>query len=247
AGELDLRAGLAGSDVVSELARSFDALADANTQHLETQRELLHAISHELRTPVARLRFALAGLVAADEPHRASWRERAEANIDELHMLLDEVLAYVRAGPTGAPQQFVGFALEPLLRSIADEHPEANIVIDAPRAARMTGNPTLIRRAVSNVVRNAVHYARDVVRVTVRAGDPVVLTVLDDGPGLPEEADDRLFLPFVRYDRRPDGHGLGTSIASAVARRHGGTLDFSRRPPESGAEFVFRLPRGPDA
>lgn len=243
AGDAEVRARFQGSGVLAQLAHTFDALADANAQHLESQRELLRAVSHELRTPVARLRFALAELVSTDEERRSEVRERAESDIEELDGLIDEILTYVRVGPGGAPRQTEPFDLTDVLGRVAREHPDANIKVFAPARVALHGEPYLVRRAISNLVRNAVAHAHGVVSITVTEDDGVYIRVLDDGPGVPEDADERLFQPFVRYGDRPGGIGLGLSIAHAIARRSGGTLDFSRRAPETGAEFVLRLPQ----
>lgn len=242
AGDADARARFEGSDVLAELAHTFDALADANAQHLENQRALLRAVSHELRTPVARLRFAMAEIVSADQRRRGELRERAEQDIEELDALVDEVLAYVRVGPGGAPRETEPFDLADVLSQVVAEHPTATIELDAPTHIALEGEPHLVRRAVSNLVRNAVAHAKTRVTVAATVEGDVRISVLDDGPGLPEDADERLFLPFVRYDDRPGGTGLGSSIAMAIAQRHGGSLHFTPRPPGTGAEFVLRLP-----
>jgi len=242
AGDVSARARFDGSDALAQLAQTLDALADANAQHLENQRALLRAVSHELRTPVARLRFALAELVSAEEGQRAEVRERAEADIDELDGLIDEVLTYVRVGAGGALRETERFDLGEVLAQVVREHAGAAITVRTPEGINLDGEPHLVRRAISNLVRNAVAHAKHRVTVTVDQHEGVVIRVLDDGPGLPAEADARLFLPFVRYDDRPGGTGLGSSIALAIAQRHGGSLGFSRRAPGTGAEFVLRFP-----
>lgn len=244
-GDLQARASLEGSDILAELGAAFDALADANAQHLDNQRALLRAVSHELRTPVARLRFALAELVAADKGEaRSLVRERAEADIEELDALIDEVLAYVRVGPGGAPREPRPFQLADVLRAIVDEYQNTNtqVLLEVPDELELVGEPHLVKRAVSNLVRNAVAHAQSTVWLRATSGHRVEITVRDDGPGLPADANDEIFLPFVRHDEMPGGTGLGLSIAHAIARRHGGDLDFTRRPPGTGAEFRLALP-----
>lgn len=240
-GDTAIRAELSGSDVLAELGQSFDALADANAQHQDNQRALLRAVSHELRTPVARLRFALAELVTAEGDRRGQVREAAEVDIDELDALVDEVLSYVRVGPGGEPRNTESFELGPMLRELQSQYP--GVEVEAPDAVQLVGEPHLVRRALSNLVRNAVAHAKETTQIVVHVGDVVEFVVTDDGPGLPDDADERIFLPFVRLNDRPDGTGLGLSIAHAIAKRHGGHLAFTRRPPGHGAEFRLTLPQ----
>lgn len=243
AGDVDARARLEGDDFLADLGRAFDGFADSNAQHLENQRALLRAVSHELRTPVARLRFALAELVSAEAGRRAELREQADADIEELDALVAEILAFVRVGPGGEPRKEVCFDLVPVLRPLVRDEGSVRVEWDGPAQVEVVGEPNLIRRAVSNLVRNGVQHATTRVRLQVRKGDSVSITVSDDGPGLPEDADERVFEPFVRLDDRPGGIGLGLSIALAIAERHGGSLKFGR--PEQGAEFRMLLPHPP--
>lgn len=239
-GTLEARARFRGSDAIAELAHAFDALADRNAKHLENQRALLRAVSHELRTPVARLRFAIEAMERAPQETRGEVRRRADKDIDELDALIEEILAYSKVSPGGAPRELESFDLSELLEAVVGEHPKAQIEVDAPPELHLQGEPRLLRRAISNLVRNAVSHAEKVVEIRVELGEFIRIIVLDDGAGLPPDADERLFLPFVRYGQ--SGVGLGSSIAMAIAQRHGGTLFFRPRPPGTGAEFVMQLP-----
>lgn len=245
-GDLDARARMTGSDALSELGETLDALADANAQHLDNQRALLRAVSHELRTPVARLRFALAELVDAESSDRVAAREQADTDIDELDRLIDEVLGYVRVGPGGAPMQTSSFDLMEMLRDLARDHSQDGVRVDVagPSTLPMVGEPHLVQRAVANLLRNACTYAQAQVHVTATSGHTVV--VADDGPGLPPDADARLLLPFVRHGDGP-GTGLGLSIAETIAQRHGGNLCFDPPKPGEGAVFRLHLPQSRNA
>lgn len=240
AGTVEARARFRGSDAIAELAHAFDALADLNASQLENQRALLRAVSHELRTPVARLRFAVEAFERAPQEAKAELRERVDRDLDELNELIEEILAYSKVAPGGAPREIESFDLREVLEEVANEHPNFSIEVHAPPALCLKGEPRLIRRAISNLVRNAVFHGRSVVRIHVEIGDTVDIRIEDDGEGLPSQADERLFLPFVRYGK--SGVGLGSSIALAIAQRHGGSLSFRPRPPGSGAEFVMQLP-----
>jgi two-component system sensor histidine kinase RstB len=240
AGDAGARAGLEGSDFLADLGRAFDGFADSNAQYLDNQRALLRAVSHELRTPVARLRFALADLVSAEPERRAELREQAEADIEELDALVGEILAFVRVGPGGEPRAAERFDLVGLLHPLIRDQGSVCVEWEGPEELEINGEPHLVRRAVSNLIRNAVEHAQSSVTVRVSNDGPIVITVSDDGPGLPPDADARIFEPFVRLDDRPGGTGLGLSIAHAVAERHEGSLEFAT--PDKGAEFRLTLP-----
>lgn len=239
-GDLEARANFEGKDAIAQLAHNFDRLADINREHIEHQRALLRAVSHELRTPVARLRFNIAALEKASKAQRSAIRERTDTDIDELDTLIEEILAYSRVTTGSVPRQLEHFDLCAVLRRLATTYPDGNLHVHAPKSLWIEGEPRLIHRAISNLVRNAVHYAKKKVEITLQTNDHIEVRVRDDGPGLPQDADHRLFLPFVRYDSQ--GVGLGTSIALAIAKRHGGNVNFTPRPPGDGAEFVMQLP-----
>lgn len=239
-GELQARANFGGTDTIAQLANSFDRLADTNAEHLENHRALLRAVSHELRTPVARLRFAVSALARAAQDQRTKLRESADTDIDELDALIEEILTYSRVSAGGAPRELETFELNALIEQIRSAHPGSVLHIQAPTPIFVHGEPRLIHRALSNLVRNAVHHAKTQVTIVVECRPELCIVVQDDGPGLPSHADERLFLPFVRYGS--DGVGLGTSIAFAIAQRHGGSLTFTPEPSQGGAEFKLCLP-----
>ena len=254
AGALDTRVGepfVSRKDEIGTLARDFDTMAE-RVQALITDKEvLLRDVSHELRSPLARIRVALAlaerkaGVAAEGDLNRI------EHEAEKLDQLVGQILAVSRLR-TSPLEQFVEVDLVELLRQVVDnarfEHPDRAIGYEAGDVPTIQGNGAELASAVENVLRNALLYAgsrADVNVVLEKSGDDIVITVSDNGPGVPEDQLARLFEPFYRVDPSRDhkttGYGLGLAIASGVIKRHGGSITARNRP-EGGLAVTFRLP-----
>ncbi len=260
AGQLTARAVMPRSASIYPLAERMNAMAARIGQLLEAQRNLLHSVSHEIRTPIARLEFGLELLRSAagvdDDPDAgrgngsaAALGKRIDAmenDLYELNALVSELLGMTRLD-SGQPLQRQPFDLAHALRDcIAGLPPgapvEAHIGDDV---GTLDGDARLLMRAVGNLAGNACKYAaRRVVVAAVRRHDGVEITVDDDGPGIPSDERERVFEPFYRLDRSRDrstgGFGLGLSIAHKAIALHGGTVCIEDSA-LGGARFVVRL------
>jgi two-component system sensor histidine kinase CpxA len=258
-GDLSARVGgrvVRRRDEIGQLAREFDTMAEQLEGLVGSQRRLLRDVSHELRSPLARLRVALElardqGETAADE--NFDRMEREAERIDDLigQLLLLERLA---AGePDGEKQTF---ALSDLLGEVVDDASfEASVreigvaVKTVGATASIRGFPTLIRSAIDNILRNAIRHApaSTAVDVDLEVNDAwVTVTIRDHGPGVPDEHLESLFEPFTRVadarDRASGGSGLGLAIARRAVELHDGAVS-ARNHPEAGLEVELRLPR----
>ena len=227
------------SEDILELQR---ALADAaeRTRAAARDRELMLAgISHDMRTPLARLRYALA---LEDRGADAAAREGMERDIDELDGIVGQFIDYVRDG-RDEPLETVDLAA--LLRAlVADEARQGRAwQLSSPVEARLNGRPLALRRALANLFDNAARHgaAPFQAELTVDGGD-WRLTVADRGPGVPEAALSGLGRPFHRVDRArgASGSGLGLASVARVAALHGGGLALRNRD-GGGLEAVLRL------
>ena len=219
-------------DEFSDLGHDFDSMTGQLEALISAQRRLLHDISHELRSPLARLQAAI-GLVRQNPKQLEAMLERLEREITRLDELVDEVLTIARldSGLPGTASQT--FDLLALLDDVmADAQFEAEAVnkcvtYRSEGEAQLTGRADLLVRAVENVVRNAIRYTPegecvDVQGCSDRALQQVRIIVSDRGPGVAEDELETIFQPFYRSPGSPSGsgYGLGLAIADEIARAH---------------------------
>jgi signal transduction histidine kinase len=248
-------------DELEDLGRDFDLMAERLEKLVSAQRRLLRDISHELRSPLARMNVAL-GLLRqreADDPD--GMLARLETEADRLNRLIGDLLTLSRvesgeSGPRDLPLDLGALAAEIAddARFEAGAHGcEVRLSRTGPVPA--VGELGLLRSAVENVVRNAVRHtaAGTAVEITVgsraEAGGPVgVIEVRDHGPGLPADQLERIFEPFYRADdsrqRGSGGTGLGLAIARRAVAQHGGSIEAAAAP-GGGLRVTIRLPAAP--
>lgn len=236
-------------DEIGQLSRRFQSMADRVQSLLNSQTQLMRDISHELRSPLARLRIGLAlgskqGL-AADDPLWA----RLDRECSRLDSLIGDILTLSRLDARDIPAQ--PFDLDKLVadavedaRFIADDQ---QLVIQGSTRCQLNGWSDQLASAVDNLLRNALRFSPEdsEIRVSLAAnaqGCEVVIS--DDGPGVPKEWLPRLGEPFARVPGQPadTGHGLGLAIARRAVARHGGTLSFSQAA-SGGLRACIQLPR----
>jgi two-component system OmpR family sensor kinase len=237
-------------DELADLGRDFDRMAQQLQALVASQRRLLHDVSHELRSPLARLQAAI-GLARQDPRRVESSLERIEREIDRVDELVGELLTLARleAGTGRASAQPVELA--DLVASIAEDarfEAEANgrsVKLDVPASVLVRGNAELLHRAVENVVRNAVRYTAPGSEVAIelrRDGSRAFLAVTDRGPGIASAELGKVFEPFYRGPgQRADGFGLGLAIAQRAVDTHGGVIRAANVA-EGGLRVEIELP-----
>jgi two-component system OmpR family sensor kinase len=237
-------------DEIADLGRDFDRMAQHLQSLVSAQRRLLHDVSHELRSPLARLQAAV-GLARQDPTRMEATLERIERETNRLDAMVGEILTLARLeSRTGAPaKEPVDFAH--LVASIAEDarfEAEASgrrVVADISGDARVMGDPALLHRAVENVVRNAIKFTAAGTAVAISlatTGERAVLTVNDHGPGIAPEELSKVFEPFYRAaDTDASGFGLGLAIAQRAVEAHGGTIRASNIP-GGGLSVEISLP-----
>jgi two-component system OmpR family sensor kinase len=249
-------AGLEGRrDELAVLARDFDAMADQLRANRGAITQLLRDISHELRSPLARMRVAL-GLARQPPADISRQLDRLEREIERLDSLISQVLKLARLHGTDAPFARETFELDEVIEEVVrDANYEGavkncRVRLQGAATAAVNGNRDLLRSAVENVLRNAVHYSPQDAPVDVsvtRAESGVVILIRDQGPGVPDKDLERIFEPFYRVaesrDRDTGGEGIGLAITAQVMKAHGGSAQAANRRP-GGFEIRLNLPAG---
>ncbi|MBT3237793.1 MAG: HAMP domain-containing protein [Rhodospirillaceae bacterium] len=227
-----------GASEVRRAAAAFIAMRERIGRQIEQRTGMLSGVSHDLRTPLTRMKLQLE-MASAD-----SGLENIKDDISEMEHMLEEYLAFARGegGEEAVPTDLGGLLDDVVGRSrrkggVIDLHVESDI--------RMPLRPNAFQRAVTNLIENATRYAD---HVSVRAGqrdDVIEITIDDDGPGIPEAQREDVFKPFFRIDQSRNldtgGVGLGMSIARDVVRGHGGDIELADGP-GGGLRARIRLP-----
>jgi len=246
-GNLDTRVGdpiMSRRDELGSLARDFNEMAAQLEASLRSQRELLRNVSHELRSPLARIKVAL-GLAQRDAGELPALA-RIETESDRLDWLIGEIMDFARADSGRGPRS-EEFDLTAMLRELVrdarfesgDDGPR--IELEAPAGVMVRAQRAGLASAVENVLRNAAHHAgrRVDVRLTRDPGG-LTISIADDGGGVPEEELGLLFEPFYRGDKVGTA-GLGLAIARRVTELHDGTITARNRP-DGGLQVSISLP-----
>ncbi|HUP97159.1 MAG TPA: ATP-binding protein [Usitatibacter sp.] len=242
-GDFAVRADVPRSSLLEPIATGFNAMAQRVQLLLQSHRDLEQGVAHELRTPLAQLKFDLElARTSGDAAEREDRFAAMERDVVDLDDLVSEllVLANLREAPPYQPRDVRAADLvDEVLRRANDEMRAAGraIAIEPPRnlPESLTCDSKYLSRALVNVLRNAVRYAKSKVAVTIeRAGARTTISVDDDGPGVPPRERDRLFEPFTRLEgsrgRDSGGVGLGLAIVKSVAEWHGGEARISDSP-----------------
>jgi two-component system OmpR family sensor kinase len=243
-------------DELSELSNDFDNMVRKFEKLMVAQQNLLHDVSHELRSPLARMHAAV-GLVRQNPLKIEETILRIEREANQLDELVGELLTLSRLDSGILQQQKIErIALVESVAQIADDadfeavsynksvnfiQPKIEVWLDA--------QPELLYRAIENIIRNAVKYSEEnttidvwIVLESAEDGEFVLIGVMDQGPGVPEKDLEHIFKPFVRVDNQPRGFGLGLAISERAVTAHKGTIVAQNRTDTHGLIMTIRLP-----
>ncbi|MBN9660498.1 MAG: HAMP domain-containing histidine kinase [Acidobacteria bacterium] len=264
AGDLSIRVARPGNDEIGELALGFNRLADRIRELLQSEKMLLASLSHDLRTPLQRVRLALElatdpGDAFGDEDHRrADARHLASvsADLNDLDELLSEILVVARLDEARTasdsllnkqpvpPDELIAECVE----RFEAAHPERTVRwVEGPPLPLCELDPRFMKRAVLNLLDNAARYSPRTEPIEIASwieAGVLVVEVRDGGPGIPPELHERIFEPFFRGEAvrgESSGSGLGLSIVQRIAKAHGGNV--SVKSSRSGSTFRITLPR----
>jgi signal transduction histidine kinase len=239
-GDLSTRVQIEGRNEVADVARAFNAAAAKIQRSVEAQRRMLASASHELRSPLGRLRAAIE-LLAAGQRERLP---EAERDIEELDALIDDLLLASRLEVSPPAPRHDPVDLLAIVREEADRV-GAQLAGQAPP---LQGDARLLRRLVRNLLENATRHGAPPVEVRVQSdvpGNKVTIRVVDAGPGVPPAERERIFEPFYRPDGHAEGRdggvGLGLALVADIAAHHGGRARCVAAE-TGGSAFEIELP-----
>jgi len=229
-----------GPREVRYAAQAFNRMQGRIDRLIADRTHALAAVSHDLRTPIARLRLR-AGFVEDGEAARA-----IDADLDEMEAMIDATLAYLRGETESEPRKPAD--LVAMVETLCDAAADAGAAVTyaGPSQARLVCSPVTLKRDFSNLIDNAVKYGGGARVALADKGHEILVRIEDDGPGIPEADMQAVFEPFRRLEtsrnRGTGGSGLGLTIARRAAEQHGGTVQLSNRP-AGGLSALVRLPR----
>jgi two-component system sensor histidine kinase CpxA len=251
-GDLSARAGSTRKDEIGELSRTFDEMAGRIETLLSAERRLLQDVSHELRSPLTRLDVAVDLASTSVDP--GEFLGRIKRDISRLSILVTELLQLTRAEGDPTAHNLEPVQLDLLLQSLIEDceveasAKDCRIECESMPAVEIMGEPELLRRAVENVVRNALRHAPERTSVEIglaSAGNVARISVRDHGPGVPDELLATIFEPFFRVEsdrsRESGGIGLGLAIARRAVDLHQGKISASNAQP--GLVVNIELPQ----
>jgi signal transduction histidine kinase len=232
-----------GPSEVTRAARAFNTMQARLRRLIEDRARIFTAMSHDLKTPITRLRLR-AELLESD-----ALRAKFIADLAEMEAMVNSSLAFMRGVQDREASQPID--VRALLESLQADAQETgkHVLIEGSATAPYYGKPQALKRAVSNLIENAVQYGGSAKAVVEDTNETLTIRVVDSGPGIPESELERVFQPFHRLEesrnRASGGTGLGLSIARNIAQLHGGDIALRNRP-EGGLEAVLTLPRSPE-
>ena len=217
----DFRA--SGSLEIRKAAFEFDRMAKRINRHLNQRSEMLSGISHDLRTPLTRLKLQLAMLNQEDVSQKMS------KDIDEMEKMLNDYLQFAKSQ---IKEKTSKIDLINLFKSIKDQLNNGNLQINDNDVVELRGRPSALKRSFENIIQNGLTYGNKVVVNIQKGNNRAIITIEDDGPGVPEDQYKNVFKPFFRLDKsrslNRSGVGLGLAIVEDIINSHGGNIQLGK-------------------
>ena len=225
-----------GALEIRKAGYEFDRMRKRIIRHLNQRSEMLSGISHDLRTPLTRIKLQLALIKDMEISKKLS------GDVDEMEKMLNDYLQFSKSTFSDKTETF---DISELIKSTVKKYENADISIDQPEKTIFTGRKNLIQRCLNNLIDNALKYATKVKVKQKKIRKTIVIIIEDDGPGIPASEYENVFKPFYKIDKgrseAKSSVGLGLSISSDIIRSHGGTIEL-RKSETGGLEVMISLP-----
>ena len=225
-----------GALEIRKAGYEFDRMRKRIIRHLNQRSEMLSGISHDLRTPLTRIKLQLALIKDMEISKKLS------GDVDEMEKMLNDYLQFSKSTFSDKTETF---DISELIKSTVKKYENADISLDQPEKTIFTGRKNLIQRCLNNLIDNALKYATKVKVKQKKIRKTIVIIIEDDGPGIPVSEYENVFKPFYKIDKgrseAKSSVGLGLSISSDIIRSHGGTIEL-RKSETGGLEVMISLP-----
>ena len=225
-----------GALEIRKAGYEFDRMRKRIIRHLNQRSEMLSGISHDLRTPLTRIKLQLALIKDVEIAKKLS------GDVDEMEKMLNDYLQFSKSTFSDKTETF---DMSELIKSTIKKYENADISLDQPEKTIFTGKKNLIQRCLNNLIDNALKYATKVKVKQEKIRKTIVIIIEDDGPGIPNSEYENVFKPFYKMDKgrseTKSSVGLGLSISSDIIRSHGGTIEL-RKSETGGLEVMISLP-----
>lgn len=251
-GDLSQRIKVGKTSYISDLEVEFNHMAQRIEDLVSDVKLLSSAVSHDLRTPLARIRMGLDTLSEEEDPKkRLKYEDRINDHIDDMVELIETLLSYARLDQAMLELEKLPVDMNALLQNLVTKKQLSGKTIhfdvgDSGKKYLVSGDATYLKMLCNNLVQNALQHCETQVHVSLKSHEgQLFIRVTDDGPGIPDELLLDVFKPFVRNrNSHHKGHGVGLAICKRVTDWHQGTLSVSRNEELGGADFVVCLPKG---
>ena len=225
-----------GALEIRKAGQEFDKMRKRILRHLNQRSEMLSGISHDLRTPLTRIKLQLA--MIKDE----NLSQKLSSDVDEMEKMLNE---YLQFASTGAKDKTETFNISEQISDLINKYENPNIIKDFNHRIYYNGRKNLINRCINNLIENSLKFAKKVEVKIEKQQDNIIIAISDDGPGIPQEEYENITKPFYKIDKsrseKKSSVGLGLSIASDIVKSHGGDITFAKSK-FGGLEVAISLP-----
>ena len=225
-----------GALEIRKAGQEFDKMRKRILRHLNQRSEMLSGISHDLRTPLTRIKLQLA--MIKDE----NLSQKLSSDVDEMEKMLNE---YLQFASTGAKDKTETFNISEQISDLINKYENPNIIKDFNDRIYYNGRKNLINRCINNLIENSLKFAKKVEVKIEKQQDSIIISISDDGPGIPQEEYENITKPFYKIDKsrseKKSSVGLGLSIASDIVKSHGGDITFAKSK-FGGLEVTISLP-----
>jgi len=253
AGQLESRVRTTGVTYIQDIEKDFNRMADQIQQLVEDNKLLTSAVSHDLRTPLARLRFGIDTLAeTSSAEEREKYFDRVNKDLDEMESLVNSLLRYAKLDHVMAGVVKQPVSIRRLVGECISQHydTDISIVVDDSNISRdnslvIDGCIEHLATLINNVIQNAIRYANYQIILEMKSSDKnIIVTICDDGPGIPSDLREQVMKPFERGAASgKDGYGLGLAVAVRIAKYHGGFINIDDCGRLGGALVSVQLER----